>query len=323
MKVSVVMPLYNAEKYVRCAIESVLNQTWKNIELIIVDDGSDDKSYFIAKEFESDKRVKVVKQSHKGGCVARNKALEFVQGDYIQFLDADDLLEKNKIEIQLMSLLDEDVDVLALGDCWRIDEEGNILKPSPMNRLCTSYTPAIDALISIWESGFNSFPYSSYLIPKQLIFKAGKWNEKLARSQDSEYMARVISVASSIKYIPNSVFYYRMVNNSVSLSKLDSKKIWSEIEVCKLVSTIILNHSLDLRAVIACEFHCTAILTSFFPVNKLYVDDLLKHMKNYKLSLNFSNRGKFFRVLNGLFGWQYAVLLNKRITKMKFFLKLK
>ena len=98
-KVSILIPLYNSENYIEETIQSCLNQTYENIEIIIVDDGSTDKSLQIAKSFESGK-LKVYSQPNSGACKARNLAFEKSIGDYIQYLDADDLLSENKIENQ-------------------------------------------------------------------------------------------------------------------------------------------------------------------------------------------------------------------------------
>ena len=99
-KVSILIPLYNSEKYIAQTIQSALNQTWENKEIIIVDDGSSDNSFEIARKFESD-IVKVFLQKNSGSCITRNEAFSFSSGEYIQYLDADDLLSPNKIEFQM------------------------------------------------------------------------------------------------------------------------------------------------------------------------------------------------------------------------------
>lgn len=104
--VSILIPCYNAEPWLAETLESALQQTWKNTEIIVVDDGSSDGSLAVAKKFESN-GVKVISQTNKGASAARNRALQEAQGDFIQYLDADDLLAPDKIERQ-MQLLDCD-----------------------------------------------------------------------------------------------------------------------------------------------------------------------------------------------------------------------
>ena len=114
--VSILIPSYNAEEWIEETIQSALSQTWPRKEIIIVDDGSTDNSLRIAKEYESNS-VKVISQENSGAAVARNKALEYAQGDYIQWLDADDLLAPDKIEKQLRSS----------RWCWKFKNIANVV----------------------------------------------------------------------------------------------------------------------------------------------------------------------------------------------------
>lgn len=98
--ISVVVPVYNAEKYIKCCIESILNQTNCDLELVLVDDGSSDNSGAICDEYAmKDSRVKVFHQKNGGVCAARNTGLKHAEGDYISFVDSDDYLESNALEI--------------------------------------------------------------------------------------------------------------------------------------------------------------------------------------------------------------------------------
>src|SRR5690554_2487133 len=115
--VSILMPLYNAEKWIEATIQSVVNQTYTNWELIVVDDGSSDNSYAIVKALSAkDKRIRLVQQKNRGACAARNMAFELSKGTYIQYLDADDLLSSNKIEKQLQAL-QQPKDESAIASC--------------------------------------------------------------------------------------------------------------------------------------------------------------------------------------------------------------
>lgn len=103
--ISIVVPVYNAEKYLFRCIKSILNQTYKNLEIILVDDGSTDNSLIICKEFSNkDKRIKIVHQENKGASVARNNGVALSTGDYIGFVDSDDYIEKEMYEKLIMVL---------------------------------------------------------------------------------------------------------------------------------------------------------------------------------------------------------------------------
>src|SRR5690554_5461875 len=218
--VSILMPLYNAEKWLAQTIESVLAQTYFNWELIIVDDGSTDNSYEIAQSFaKKDNRIKVYKQKNKGACAARNKAFELSKGEYIQYLDADDLLSKNKIELQLKAL-EKANDSNAIANCsWgKFQKKIGDIKGSKQ-LIDKSYDEPLNWLIDSWLKGGHG-AIMAWLTPRHLIEKAGKWNESLTVNQDGEFFCRVLLQASQIVFVDEVKVFYRMDNpNSISQSK--------------------------------------------------------------------------------------------------------
>ena len=121
--VSIIMPLFNCERYVEAAIESVLSQDYSPLELIIVDDGSNDGSLAIAERFSSD-RVRVYSQLNKGACVARNKALNEARGEYVKFLDADDVLAPGSVKLQVEQIMKFEDYQIPFGDYDFIDADG-------------------------------------------------------------------------------------------------------------------------------------------------------------------------------------------------------
>lgn len=312
--VSIIMPAYNASAYIAEAIQSVLNQTWTNWELIIVDDGSTDDTLQIAQSFaRKDSCIQVYHQHNQGGCVARNEALKHIAGDYVQYLDADDMLDKDKLAKQLEYATNDDI--LQYGTCVRLSYNGNLLKSS-MAGLYNDFSPAIEAQIAIWQNHFNSFPYSSYLIPRAISDMVGEWNVQLKRSQDSEYMARVLALAKKLVYVPDAIFYYRQVENSVSAKPLSRQQMQSEAIVCDVIADVILAHSKSMSAKRACEIHYTDVLTAWYPQNRFLVKDMLKSMKVRGLNFNFENRGRLFHVLKNIFGWRVAVIVTKLKSKI-------
>jgi glycosyltransferase involved in cell wall biosynthesis len=99
--VSVILPTYNRAGYIKDAIESALNQTYRNIELLIIDDGSTDNTQAVIEPYLKDNRIRYIKQENCGAAAARNKGLELSKGKYVAFIDSDDIWEKDKLEIQL------------------------------------------------------------------------------------------------------------------------------------------------------------------------------------------------------------------------------
>lgn len=104
--VSIIIPAYNAGEFISKTLDSILNQTWTNWEAIVVNDGSIDNTEAIVKQYaESDNRIILVSQSNRGCSPAKNIGLGFAKGDFVQYLDADDILGKDKIKLQVEALL--------------------------------------------------------------------------------------------------------------------------------------------------------------------------------------------------------------------------
>ena len=231
--VSVIIPLYNAEKHIKKCILSLYNQTYSNIEIIVVNDGSTDNSLSILSQINKNGEIKIISQKNKGASAARNKGLSIAKGSYIQFLDADDNLPVNKIENQIKILRTYNFNPLILSFCaWN----------HPLYNIDTTifhhYENPIELLCDFFKKG-TMLPLHSYLTPKTIANMAGLWNETLTRNDDGEWFARVISNSQKIIFCKNSTVYYN--DNPNSLSKSPSikdmiseiSKSWGKIFECK------------------------------------------------------------------------------------------
>lgn len=135
-KISVIMPVYNTAEYLPKAIQSVLQQSYDNWELIIVDDGSTDDSYEICREFAAmDKRIKVWHQDNSGQGIARNLALEHCTGDYVMFLDSDDWIDDDCMDFLLANIHKYDADVVECG-CRSVSSNGEVDEYLHKDTLC-------------------------------------------------------------------------------------------------------------------------------------------------------------------------------------------
>jgi glycosyltransferase involved in cell wall biosynthesis len=213
--VSILIPAYNAERCLAETIRSALAQTWPNKEIIVIDDGSTDRTLEIARAFES-RAVKVVYQPNAGGPAARNKALAHAQGDYIQWLDHDDLLAPNKIRAQL-------------SECERIQDD-RVLFSCPfatfyyrMNKARSFQSPLFRDLAPfdyflIKFSQNTYFQSSCWLVSRKLTDLAGPWWEVRSPDDDGEYFCRVVIMSRTIRFVPEAKCYWR-VGNSESFSQ--------------------------------------------------------------------------------------------------------
>lgn len=223
MKVSILVPVYNAELYLERTMESALSQTWADKEIIIVDDGSTDNSLNIARRFESHV-VKVYTQTNAGGGSARNRAFRESSGEYIQYLDADDLITENKIEAQLDVLKNAGPGVIASCSWKRFVKESDLHDRIRHNKdLDMDFDNPIDWLLSAWE-GKGMASSSSWLVPRKVVEEAGEWDERLLANQDGEFFCRVLLKSRGIRYAPVGEAYYRNgVPTSITSNKSTAK----------------------------------------------------------------------------------------------------
>ena len=127
--ISIIMPVYNAEKYLNRSIESIMNQTYNNIEIILVNDGSTDNSLEICTNYqEKDNRIKLINQENKGVSFARNKGIDESTGDYIMFIDSDDYIEKNMIEDMVEKIIEDDIDLIISGIKMSYIKNGQVIQ---------------------------------------------------------------------------------------------------------------------------------------------------------------------------------------------------
>ncbi|HEY9851383.1 MAG TPA: glycosyltransferase family A protein [Leptolyngbyaceae cyanobacterium] len=229
--VSIIIPCYNAEFWIAETLQSALSQTWQSKEIIVVDDGSTDKSLAIIRKFNSP-QVKVIVQKNIGASSARNRALKEAQGDFIQYLDADDLLAPDKIERQVQLLKNGNSDCVAAGEWARFlnsPKEAKILPQAVWNDMLP-----VDWLICSWKGG-GMMPIHAWLVPHTIAQKAGIWNEQLSLNDDGEYFFRVVLASQGVKFCPGAKSYYRSeVKGSLSrkMSPSALASAFLSIELC-------------------------------------------------------------------------------------------
>ena len=209
--VSILVPAYNAAPWIADTIRSAMDQTWPNKEIIVVDDGSKDHTLSVAQQFAF-KTVSVVSQANQGAAAARNKAFSLCRGDYIQWLDADDLLAADKIEKQMLALDRCRSKRTLISGAWghfyyRTSKAK--FSPSP---LWSDLSPVE------WLSrkmGQNChMQTANWLVSRELTQAAGPWDTRLLGDDDGEYFCRVKLQSDGIIFIPEAKTYYRRTGSS-------------------------------------------------------------------------------------------------------------
>jgi glycosyltransferase involved in cell wall biosynthesis len=203
--VSVVIPAYNSQRYIAAAIVSATNQTWPNKEVIVVDDGSTDDTLKIARGFES-VGVKVVSQTNSGAAAARNHAIHLSQGDYIQYLDADDQLAPDKIEKQLQRL-DRNPETVLLSGAWAYFDHRTSQAEFEPTALWNDLSPVEWLVLKLEHNLFMQT--ATWLVSRKLTEAAGEWDVRLLGDDDGEYFCRIILASDSIRFVPDAKVFYR------------------------------------------------------------------------------------------------------------------
>lgn len=226
--ISIIIPVHNKEEFVWQTVDSALNQTYPNTEVVLINDGSKDRSLEILKEFQIKypDRVTLIDSANRGVSAATNLGIQASRGEYIQFLDADDLISPDKINTQI-SLLKGKVEQ-SLATCSYVGFKGSIQNNNKVPYgAFRSFESGFELLLQFWERQEMLQP-ACYLTHKSLIEKVGPWDENLTINQDGEFFMRVLLQAKEIIFDSESLVYYRNPGQS-NVSQQKSKKAFSSL----------------------------------------------------------------------------------------------
>ncbi len=210
-KVSVIMSVYNSEKYLEEAINSVLNQTFQDFELIVIDDGSTDNSRRILESYRRHSKIKMLINKHNEGvAAARNKALKISKGKYIAVIDADDIALPQRLEKEVR-YLDKHPEIGLVGSFYYvIDENGKILK---LITVPTTNEEIQEILIK-----HNCFAHSSIMFRRECLDTVGGYREAFQYALDYDFILR-ISEKYKVAIIPEPLCAWRINPNSISVTR--------------------------------------------------------------------------------------------------------
>ncbi len=314
--ISILTTVYNSEKYLEENIKSVLEQTYDNIELIIVNDGSTDKSEDIIKSFK-DKRIKYFRIENSGQSSASNYAFNKSKGEYINFLDADDILSENHIEIML-NCLDRKKNELVFcewGRFYGAKKETAIFDAQPYHKISepvkwlkTNLQIPDGDMLAAWL----------WLIPRNLFIEGGGWHEELSLNNDFDFSIRLVMKAEKINFAKGAKIYYRsgIEKNSLSLSnshKAAQSALKTTVLGCAALCEI--ENSEEIKQICANRFQTWAF--RIFPQQPEIVKQLEENVKKYGGSNNKMQGGRIFIILRNIFGWKKAKLIRGFFYKIK------
>lgn len=234
-RVSIIVPVYNTKRYLVRCVESLINQTYNNIEIILIDDGSIDGSSEICEEYKNvDNRIKVVHQKNAGVSAARNRGIEIASGDYITFCDSDDYYEIDKIEIQLNDLLEKKADVSIVG--IQVDyPNGKSRTRYNTNESYLWQEPNTEYMKFLLSD--DLFPFSQYaLMIKQDICKQIRFWEGKRINEDKLFCYEILKEAKSVSFLSLSKYHYVLQKESATHTEF-GEKFFDAIIIAKKMET--------------------------------------------------------------------------------------
>jgi glycosyltransferase involved in cell wall biosynthesis len=260
--VSILIPAYNAAAWIAESLESAIAQTWPNIEIIVVDDRSSDDTLNIARRYESD-RTRVVTQENQGAAAARNTAFSLSNGDYIQWLDADDVIAPHKVASQVAALRDSPRRTVASGPWGYFLHRVRRADFVPTALWC-DLTP-LEWLLRKLEGNLH-MQTATWLVSRDVTAAAGPWNTALLGDDDGEYFCRVLMQSDGVKFVPEAKVCYRASGaSSLSYIGRSSKKIEAHFHSMRLHIDYIRSLEDTPRVRAACVNYLQTWLIDFYP----------------------------------------------------------
>ena len=219
-KISVIIPVYNVENYIARCIDSLLNQTYMDFEIIAVNDGSLDNSLSILKSYEKDKGIRVIDQENSGPAVARNCGIAAATGEYIMFIDSDDFVDPDYIESYITTIENSDFDVV-MGGYKKITGEHIDFVRSPNGKKFSKYL-VTGPVAKIYRKDF--------LKENNILFP------DTTSSEDVYFNCLVINCGAKIGFIDNTGYYYYF--NPASISNTAHKGFSEKVDILELMESI-------------------------------------------------------------------------------------
>lgn len=228
--ISVIIPVYKVENYLSKCIESVINQTYSNIEIILVDDGSPDNCGKICDEYaEKDNRIVVIHKENGGLSDARNAGTEIASGEYITYIDSDDWVAKRYIEILYNAIKSNNADI-SIANLKRVRSEIVQNEPIVPNAVVFNREQAIEEML--YQTSFDTSAWCKLYrtcVMKELLYPIGKWYEDLFTTY------KVIATSDKVAFVDVPIYYYRNNPNSIMNSRFDNR-MFDEIEAVNQIA---------------------------------------------------------------------------------------
>ena len=337
--ITVIVPIYNAEKYLKKCIESILSQSLKNLEIILVDDGSQDRSLSICRSYQ-DKRIKVIEMKKNSGQVkAYTEGIGCATGEYFAFVDSDDWIAPDMMEILLDALEEDDADIAACG-CWHIYENRKVVEPTDIEkinrRVFTHETIEkemrqlhvhgnfVDEIIKLYRC--------NKIFKKELILNNIQFLQPNIRVfEDNNIVIPCILDAGKIVYINRPLYYYRRYEGT-TMSMFDDTILESNRAFLENQQLIYrekkVQHEIESDAYVVWAYSISRVLSSEAKRNEkirqlnLIANELQKYEIGSSKAIEFGASLKFAFVVDLVFKRKYKTaiyigLINKQLKRIR------
>lgn len=278
-EISIIVPVYNAEKYLKECVDSILKQTFNNFELILIDDGSNDKSMEICENYRKmDSRVKVISKKNGGAASARNLGLDIARGRYIGFVDSDDIIHNRMYEVLYITAIENSSDIVICDFEYVYDRDINLLGNIETDKYINNFTN-IEALDELCRAKDITFITPCNKLYSKKLFEHLRYIE--GKICEDEFIAHRIFYNSKVTtYITLKLYYYFQSENSVMRSEFSIKKLESIESIKDRVEFFQMINDNNLR----------------YKAEKLYVNVFLRDYYKAKRLLNgIDNELKVYR----------------------------
>jgi glycosyltransferase involved in cell wall biosynthesis len=302
--VSILIPAYNAQEWITDTVRSAIAQTWDRKEIIVVDDGSTDKTFEALRPFAVE-GVKVITQRNQGAAAARNTAFALSTGEYIQWLDADDLLAPDKIARQMDVVHQCPSKRTLLSSAWgRFFYRSRHTKFIPSALWC-DLSPT-DWLVR--KMGQNLFMQpATWLVHREVTDAAGPWNTRLLGDDDGEYFCRVLLASDGTKFVPESKVYYRISGfSSLSYIGRSNRKIEAQWVSMRLHIKYLLSLEDSEKVRSACVQYLQNWLHCFYPERMDIVREAEQIAEEMGSRLKVPSFSWKYSWMKSIFGWKLA-----------------
>jgi glycosyltransferase involved in cell wall biosynthesis len=313
--VSILIAAYNAQEWIGYTLQSAVAQTWSRKEIIVIDDGSTDDTAQVIRKFAS-RGVTLISTKNGGLSAAQNLAYRHSQGDYIQFLDADDLLAPDKIERQLATLTASDSKRILLSSPWAPFYYRTRHARFVRNSVWQDLAPVEWLLRKLGEN--LHMQNATWLVSRELAEAAGPWDEALQYDQDGEYFARVLLASERTKFVSETGIFYRDTGSGrISYIGNSDRKKESMLRSMTLHIQYLLSLEDSERSRKACLTYLQNWYHCFYLGRPDLVTELHKMAQELEGHLEEPRLSWKYGWMEPIFGWGTAKLVQNTLCRFK------